>query len=448
MFSRLNKIVDKKRELFDGLRKKSDMIAYILKIAMDDEEAVETFKSALEMEDKEAKISPDLSSQKRNAGNKSFQKKKDQEALNLYSEAVFSCNVVTAEGKKDCTLALANRSAVWMKLKKYEECLDDIEAALYFKYPQNMLYKLLDRKAKCLTALGQVDEAKSCYNRVILLLNQSNLEADKQEVWKKDITSELEKIKSVVNKPLEKKPLDVSLKSPNKTVPQFSDSVELAYNPLVGRHGVATKDIEVGELVMIDTSLSVHLICGTRLTNCSHCMKTINLITGKPSPLLATTKFCSMECLHQAMESYHPVEAKINIQKMFWNKKEEKFEEMSGNILLAYRSITQKPLQFFLDTVDYDDVDDMFGVEFKNPEDKCHYSDYKNLFNLTAHRDRKTKDELLSLSIRTAIFLVLLRYGGYFGTKETPFGATMSPPESHLCDIIFHIQVGPTLPPI
>ena len=78
----------------------------------------------------------------------------------------------------------------------------------------------------------------------------------------------------------------------------------------------------------------------------------------------------------------------------------------------------------------------MFGVE-----SVCEYSDYRNLFNLAAHRDRKTKDELLSLAIRTAIFLVLLRYGGYMGEKETPYGATMSHSEAHLCGIIFHIQV-------
>jgi len=171
-------------------------------------------------------------------------------------------------------------------------------------------------------------------------------------------------------------------------------------------------------------------------------MKTIDMTKGKPSPCIVTARFCSTDCMQAAMESYHPVEAKINIEKMFWNKKEGKFEEMSGNILLSYRSITQKPLQFFLDNTEYDNVDDMFGVEFASPEEKCEYSDYRNLFNLTAHRDRKTKDELLSLSIRSTIFLVLLRYGGYLGQKDTPYGATMSPPEAHLCSIIFHIQEG------
>ena len=378
LFSRMQKLIDKKRETFDGLRKRSDMIAHVMKMAMDDKEVVETFKSAIEMEDKDAKISPDLSAQKRTAGNQAFQEKKDQEAINLYSEAVFSSDVATEDGKKDCSLALANRSAVWIKLKKYEECLDDINAAIYFQYPQNMLYKLFDRKAKCQTALGQVDDAKASYNRVILLLKQSNIEVDKQEVWKKDIASELEKLKGAKNKPQEKKDPNLFIKSVNQTIPQFSDAVELAYNPLVGRHGTATRDIEAGEVVMVDTSLSTHLTCGTRLINCTHCMKTINMTTGEPSPFIVTARFCSTDCLLLAMESYHSVEAKINIENMFWNKKEERFEEMSGNILLTYRSVTQMPLQFFSDNTDYGNVDDRSAVwiklkKYENKPKKVHH---------------------------------------------------------------------------
>merc|ERR1719431_132336 len=121
LFSRIQKLIDKSRDRFDGIKKKGDMIAYVLKMAMDDEEVVETFKSTFDLEDQDAKISADLSGQKRTAGNQAFQKKKDQEALNLYSEAVFSSDVATEEGRKDCSLALANRSAVWLAQKK--QCL-------------------------------------------------------------------------------------------------------------------------------------------------------------------------------------------------------------------------------------------------------------------------------------------------------------------------------------
>ena len=39
-------------------------------------------------------------------------------------------------------------------MKKYKECLEDIDAALYFEYPENIRYKLVDRQAKCFAALG------------------------------------------------------------------------------------------------------------------------------------------------------------------------------------------------------------------------------------------------------------------------------------------------------
>ena len=143
------------------------------------------------------------------------------------------------------------------------------------------------------------------------------------------------------------------------------------------------------------------------------------------------------------MATYHPVEAKIDIQKMFWNKKEERFEELSGNILLSYRCITQKPLNFFLDNeAAYGEVDDNFGVEFSDENETLMWNDYRNIINLEAHRDRKTKDELLSLTIRSVMFVILLRHGGYFGQKETPYGLALSKAEATIADIVFCIQEG------
>ena len=449
VFTRINKRIDTKKEMFACLTKRRDMIAHVLKTAMEDEEIVDIFKESFNASDKDCVVSGDLSSDKRGAGNTAFQKKKDREALNLYSEAVFAADVATETGKKDAALALANRSAVWLKLGQHEECLDDIEAAILFNYPDNMLYKLIDRKARCLAAVGDVEEARKCFNRVVLLLPQSGLDDGKQSQWRKDVSAEVEKLKTVTAKPRRSvRPVhDVDQLMPerSKTIPQFSAAVELAYNPLVGRHGVAARDIQPGEVLMVDTSMATHGLCSTRLTNCANCMITIDITKGKPSPLLKPARFCCFECLKQAMDSYHPVEAKINIQKMFWNKKEEKFEELSGNILLSYRCITQKPLEFFLERASsFDNVDDMFGAEFSDPEDKLLYDDYRNVFNLTAHRDRKSKDDLLSLSIRSAIFVVLLRYGGYFGSKETPYAASMNKAEATVADIIFHIQEGIT----
>ena len=50
----------------------------------------------------------------------------------------------------------ANRSVVLLRLNEYEKCLSDISAALHFGYPDNLQYKLYERRGACHQALGYV----------------------------------------------------------------------------------------------------------------------------------------------------------------------------------------------------------------------------------------------------------------------------------------------------
>lgn len=441
-FSKINKIIEGTKENFDS-KSREEKVGYVLKIAMDDEETVEIFKQTFQEEDTDVKDAVvEMSGQKRAEGNTAFQKKKDDIALRLYTEAVMSGRVETEEGRKDVALGLANRSAVLVKMGQYGDCLEDIEAALYFGYPDNIRYKLMERQAKCFKAQGQVSSALTSYNRLILVLKQSSLDKDKIQQWKLDTTKEIEKLRGQVDQTKEfpeRNPQHIS--SFNSRVPQFSDAVEIVYSKHMGRHGKATRTIEAGEVIMQDTCVTSHLLCRNRKTHCTNCMKKMKETRGIPSPIGVGSKFCGLVCLKAAMDSYHPVEGKINLEKFFWNKKDNCFQETSGNILLAYRAITQKPLDFFLATAEFD-VNPRFGVDFTEEKDQCLYSDYGNLFNLEGHRSNKSKDETLSLSIRSAIFIVLLRYGGYFGEKQTPFGGTMSKEETILSRVVYHFQEG------
>ena len=53
-------------------------------------------------------------------------------------------------------LLSANRSVVLLRLNEYEKCLSDISAALHFGYPDNLQYKLYERRGACHQALGYV----------------------------------------------------------------------------------------------------------------------------------------------------------------------------------------------------------------------------------------------------------------------------------------------------
>ena len=72
--TRISRLITKNREKFDAL-KPTEKVAQLLKASMEDEEVVETFKNAIDQEDKEANINPELSADKRAAGNAAFQKK-------------------------------------------------------------------------------------------------------------------------------------------------------------------------------------------------------------------------------------------------------------------------------------------------------------------------------------------------------------------------------------
>ena len=56
------------------------------------------------------------------------------------------------------------------------------------------------------------------------------------------------------------------------------------------------------------------------------------------------------------MNTYHRMEAKIDVNQLFYDEDVET-SQMSGCLSLAYRAITQKPLSFFLEN-----KEKLFGV--------------------------------------------------------------------------------------
>lgn len=59
---------------------------------------------------------------------------------------------------EDVAVILANRSAALYHLKHYDQALNDLELAIP-DYNRKMVYKLKERKAKCLLAKNEFAEA-------------------------------------------------------------------------------------------------------------------------------------------------------------------------------------------------------------------------------------------------------------------------------------------------
>lgn len=105
----------------------------------------ESERSALKMSEKS-----DATSQlKRVQGNKLFGQSKWADAIEMYNESL----CYAENGSKNISLAYANRSACFFKLKLYRECLADIDLAKDAGYPEDLLPKLDRRKVECLEAI-------------------------------------------------------------------------------------------------------------------------------------------------------------------------------------------------------------------------------------------------------------------------------------------------------
>lgn len=86
-------------------------------------------------------------------GNVAFQAQQYEEAARLYGRSQL-LTPPAENGGADVAIVLANRSAALYHLKMYDQALEDIELALP-AYPKRLLYKLTERKARCLLAKNE-----------------------------------------------------------------------------------------------------------------------------------------------------------------------------------------------------------------------------------------------------------------------------------------------------
>ena len=169
---RVNRRVESVSELFAKQTNDSDRVEIATQL-LEEHNLLLTCKRFLREDGKSVTRSIDL----RNSGNKAFQKKDDRTALLLYTQSIATApfpstpkvfkkemHTELTENKDNCSsealaLALANRSAVLFSMGDHEACLIDVRQALKYNYPNKLLYKLFERRARCLQALGRIEEA-------------------------------------------------------------------------------------------------------------------------------------------------------------------------------------------------------------------------------------------------------------------------------------------------
>ena len=116
---------------------------------------------------------PIMADKVRKYGNELFTKNNLRGALQVYNQAIclapkvhFSTNNNEDVSNNAClAMCFANRSAVFVREKRYTEALADIDQALLLGYPKKLSKKLFIRKARIHLSLGRFAGAVKCLKK-------------------------------------------------------------------------------------------------------------------------------------------------------------------------------------------------------------------------------------------------------------------------------------------
>lgn len=328
------------------------------------------------------------------------------------------------EGKQVLSLAYANRSAMLLELKRYPACLRDIGLALRFGYPKRLRYKLVSRWARCLIALDREKEAVALLDAALeglgsLPCDELTLANAKvsllmvRQLCRKAASSSKGSPSFSLSAPALAKEREFKvpkLKNENRSAPALSSAVKVAYTRAKGRHLVATRDINPGELLCVEKSFAT-VLDSEVMGICSHCLADHKGIVI-PCPECTVVMFCSLECQQEALSSYHRVECPIgpNLTGL----------GLPAHVLLALRIVTKMSFKKLKKA----DLQLRKEVETRKPatlglngEDK-YVSSYRSVYHLNTNQAQRPDLDLFNACVVAFVLLKLLQKSGRFFCGE------------------------------
>lgn len=177
----------------------------------------------------------------------------------------------------------ANRSAVLYHQQKYDEALKEIERAIANGYPQDMMYKLKERKARCLLAKKNLKEALQAFQDTVQALDDSKLPTERHLKLERDAQIMIKMLQKNIE--MEEKIMKKSKghdatkdKSKDVIVDHFvCDSLGFDFSEAEGRFAIAKNEIKLGTYLVQEKPHASCLLQLYSQTHCQYCFKRTNV---------------------------------------------------------------------------------------------------------------------------------------------------------------------------
>lgn len=218
------------------------------------------------------------------------------QALEFYTKSIAFAEPNSVEQ----SLSYAERSSVLLKLNRPQECLDDIKRALP-NYPDQSKSKLYLSMAECHAKLAM--ECKINAKACLQALSTEDPAKTVLDTLLKDCPLEIDNL-------IDDECLLPEIASPSERYPCASDAVGVHYSTEFGRHLVATRDVDVGEVLIVERPYFRSLDRNNSYTHCSCCMT--SLWSGIACGECVNAVYCSEECRSRAWKQYHRMECTVS----------------------------------------------------------------------------------------------------------------------------------------
>jgi len=339
-------------------------------------------------------------------GNEAFGKKKYLLALEKYNECILL--TPSEEQTVDLSLVIANRSAALLHLTKFDLCLSDIENAISFNYPEEMKYKLFDRKGKCYAQLKQLKDAESNFQEAKKLLETSNLDEKGRELWETSLEKQTKFLLRMQEDPLPGPPAPLKVKENDTKFQNASSKFDIAAHKKseVGRFALSKESITIGEVMIKEKPFSSIPFTEFYESHCYHCLARARL----PIPCYKTGNvvFCSKTCRENAWNTYYQKEL------VYQNHLATTWCGRIGH--LALRMATDMGYDKLKSTMDHllDEKEPESILDKGITKEGIYSNDYNAIFPMMVNMHKRLPEGLLDFGIFAVYLLKILQHMGYF----------------------------------
>ncbi|XP_063697990.1 SET and MYND domain-containing protein 4-like [Culicoides brevitarsis] len=209
------------------------------------------------------------SAQARAKGNELYKNGDFVEAFQMVNLSQLICLPSIFSKRK---MGYANRSAVFFKCGFYKFCLDNIQLAYDNNYPEELREKLETRRLDCIKMLEKGVDSEEKYEKERIPLKLSH-------------------------------PAD-------KNIPMMIKGLELAQNEQYGRFVRTNRDLNPGDILLIENAFTSTPMPEKQFHLCDNCLddKSLNLL---PCEKCTGVMFCSKKCQLEAEKRFHKYECPI-----------------------------------------------------------------------------------------------------------------------------------------